>query len=310
MSLHVEPLSESFGSFVKRNGAADLAGLDTAAVIDLFKTRGVLIFRGFDADIAAFERFSDRFTTDWMPYTGGAHERKILNPAGDGTIYSVNFYLGRTQQVMFELPVHADMSYIKHSPVFLFFYCVHPAASGGETAVVDGEAVHRDLSARTRGLLEAQRIVYIRRYPEGDWQTRFGTSDLDEVKRFCDHNDMTLRIETHAPDRRTLTTEYAVTAIPETRWGKRRAFRNSIMPVLWQEENGRDNSLVRFEDGSKFPDDLIAELKTVTRKHRQLVAMRRAEVMMVDNTRVLHGRMTFDDPRRDVAIRMAGGTSW
>lgn len=306
--MEVEPITERFGAIVRKSDGQGLADLDDRQLMALFKEKGAILFAGFGADIAGFERFSSRFSSDWMLYEGGAHERRVLNPDGDGTIYSVNFYFGKTQQVMFELPVHSDMSYLKHSPLCLFFYCVQPARTGGETAVVDGEAVYRDLSDATRRLFAGRRITYIRKYYEGGWQLRFATSDLAEVQRFCDYNEMALRIEA-VDGGHTLTTEYTVSATPETRWGGR-AFRNSILPVVWQEENGKDNSLVRFEDGSPLPPDVIAELKAVTKKNRNLLPLHKTEILWVDNSRVLHGRMTFDDPARDVAIRMAASVPW
>ena len=304
--MEIQPIAGRFGAVVR--GGGTLSDLDEKRLMALFKEKGALLFAGYEADLAGFERFSNRFSNDWMLYEGGAHERRVLNPDGDGTIYSVNFYFGKQQQVMFELPVHADMSYIKHSPLCLFFYCVQPARNGGETAVVDGEAVYRGLSDSTRRLFAEKRINYIRKYYEGGWQLRFGTSDLEEVKRFCDHNEMALRIEA-VDGGHTLTTEYIVTATPETRWGGR-AFRNSILPVVWQEENGKDNSLVRFEDGSPLPPDVVAEVKAVTKANRNLIPLHKTEILWVDNSRVLHGRMTFDDPARDVAIRMAASVPW
>jgi alpha-ketoglutarate-dependent taurine dioxygenase len=304
--MEIQPIAGRFGAVLR--GGGTLSDLDDKRLIALFKEKGALLFAGFESDLAGFERFSNRFSSDWMLYEGGAHERRVLNPDGDGTIYSVNFYFGKQQQVMFELPVHADMSYIKHSPLCLFFYCVQPARTGGETAVVDGEAVYAGLGDATRRLFAERRIKYIRKYYEGGWQLRFGTSDLDEVRRFCDHNEMTLAIEKTA-EGLTLTTEYAVTATPETRWGGR-AFRNSILPVVWQEEQGKDNSLVRFEDGAPLPPDVIAEVKAVTKANRNLIPLHKTEILWVDNSRVLHGRMTFDDPARDVAIRMAASLSW
>jgi alpha-ketoglutarate-dependent taurine dioxygenase len=305
-----EPLSEDFGAVVSRQDGEDLFDLDVPALIDLFKKRGLVLFRGYGGGIAEMERFSGLLTSDWMPYEGGAHERRVLNPEGDGTIYSVNFYLGRKVQVMFELPVHSDMSYIKHHPVFLFFYCVQPAKSGGETQVVDGLRVYRSLSEGTRRLFAARRIKYIRTYKEGDWQVRFGTADLDRVRRFCAKNELALTIEEQEGGAHLLRTEYLASATPLGRYIGERVFCNSIMPVLKTEESGLDISLVRLEDGAPIPPDVVAELKEVTTRLRLLPRLEKTEMLWVDNTRVLHGRMTFDDPARDVAIRMAGSTTW
>lgn len=306
--IDYEPLSEDFGAVVRKRDAG-LFDLDVAALIDLFKRRGVVRFAGFGGGIAEMDRFSGRLSSDWMPYEGGAHERRVLNPDGDGTIYSVNFYLGRKEQVMFELPVHADMSYLKHHPVFLFFYCVQPARTGGETQVVDGRRVYLDLSDAARRLFAERRIKYIRKYKEGDWQGRFGTDDLDRVRRFCEWNELALTIE-EVPGGHLLTTEYVAWATPVGRFVGAPVFCNSIMPVIRTEESGFDISLVRMEDGTRIPPDVVAELKELVVRHRHLVQMQKTEMMWVDNTRVLHGRMTFDDPARDVAIRMAGSVTW
>jgi len=306
-TIAIEPIQEDFGATVRSQNGTSLFDLNVEEMIGLFKEKGVLLFTGFGPDLRAFEKFSDRFSTDWMHYDGGAHERRVLNPDSDRTIYSVNFYFGRKEQVMFELPVHADMSYLKHHPKILFFYSIQPARTGGETAIVDGLRVYREMSEPTKRLFATKKIKYIRKYFQGGWQLRFGTDDLEKVMAFCRENEMALSIDEKTM---TLTTEYATTATPRCRWGGQTVFCNSIAPVIWQEECGKDNSLVRLEDGSKIPPDVIEEMKSVLARNRVLVPLKKSEILLVDNTRVLHGRMTFDDPARDVAIRMGGNVAW
>jgi len=305
-ALVAHPIAGDFGVSIDRSHNPDLLGLDMEEVFDLCRTRGVVLFSGYDLDIEAFQEFTNRFSLDWMSYEGGAHERKILNPQGDGTIYSVNFYLGQKKQLTFELPLHADMSYLKHSPVILFFYSVMPARTGGQTMLCDGLQIYRELSEPTRRLFRSKRIKYIRKYPPGNWQGRFGTEDLEEVKAFCQKNELKLSIDGTG----TLTTEYLVSAVPQSRWGGHTVFRNSILPVVRQEEVGKDDSLVRFEDGSPLPREVIEELREVTRRLTVLLPLKLHEFLFVDNSRVLHGRKAFDDPEREVAIRMCGSVTW
>jgi hypothetical protein len=171
----------------------------------------------------------------------------------------------------------------------------------------DGAAIYDQLSKPTRDLLHAQRIKYIRKYPPGNWEVRFGTNDMNEVRAFCRDNELELSVDEATG---TLTTSYTVTAVPHGRWIDRPIFRNSILPVAKLEETGADNSIVRFEDGSALPADVLAELRAVTAKLTKLVPMATGDFMFVDNTRVLHGRKAFDDERREVAIRMVKSLDW
>jgi alpha-ketoglutarate-dependent taurine dioxygenase len=68
--------------------------------------------------------------------------------------------------------------------------------------------------------------------------------------------------------------------------------------------------LVRFEDGSHLSPDLISDIKTVSARLTYLAAQKTGDFMFVDNTRVLHGRKPFDDPKREVAIRMVRSLDW
>jgi alpha-ketoglutarate-dependent taurine dioxygenase len=301
LEIECGPLADEMGLVVKNTGKGAPADLPREQLIEAFKTRGVVYFQGFDFTLADFETFTNSYCSDWLTYQGGAHERQVLNPGSDKSVYSVNFYLGQKEQLKFELPLHCDMSYIKISPIALFFYCVQPAATRGETMLCDGAAVYEQLRESTRELLLSKPIKYIRKYPEGNWQTRFGTDNMDEVREFCAKNELALSVD---QSNGTLTTEYTVSATPLSHWGARRVFRNSILPVVWQEEQGKDASLVRFADGEPLPPDVVQEIKSVTARLTRLVQMAKGDFMFVDNTRVLHGRKGFDDPRRDVAIRM------
>ena len=306
-AVTAEPLTDDFGLVIAASGDLDPRELPRAEIIEACKSSGAVYFRDFDFSMEQFEEFTNLYCHDWLTYQGGAHDRQVLNPGGDKSVYSVNFYLGQKEQLTFELPLHCDMSYIKSSPPALYFYCVQPAAARGETMLCDGAAVYERLSQSTRDVLHAQRIKYLRKYPPGDWQTRFGTSDLDEVREFCRKNDLEFRIEDGSG---TVVTEYAVTAVPHARWLDRPVFRNSILPVVKQEETGRDASLVRLEDGSPLPAEVIADIRSVTKELTHLVPMAKGDFMFVDNTRVLHGRKQFDDPRREVAIRMVKTLDW
>jgi alpha-ketoglutarate-dependent taurine dioxygenase len=303
-----KPLTDSFGTVIRPSPGERLSDVDIDQIKQLCKTRGAVVLIGYRADIPGFEQFTNRLCSDWQNYQGGAHEKKVLNPESDGTILSTNFYFGKEQQSAFELELHSEMSYMKNRPAAVFFYVVQPAKSAGETMLCDGAAIVRELSPRTRELFTKNRIKYIRRTRPRGRMVRFWTEDENEARAFAAKNDMTFYVE---PGTDIWTTEYVAPAIRKSQWGNLDVFSNSVLPVLRQEEEGKDASFVRMEDGSKIPDEVIAELRDVAERCTQLIRWENpGDLAILDNTRVLHGRKNFDDLNREIAQRLGRSVDW
>ncbi len=302
-----ESIEPEFGTILRPANEETLADLDADEIKRLGKTRGAVVLFGFRPSIPDFERFTDRLTNDWQGYRGGVHQKKVLNPESDGTILSANFYYGKDQQSAFELALHSDMSYQRQRPSVLFLYCVTPAKIGGETMVCDGARILRELRPATRKFFEDHRIKYIRTIrPEGRL-VRFWTENEDEARAFCAENDLTLRVD---PTNQNWITEYVVSAIRESQWGVK-TFNNSILPVLDQEEGGFTNSLVRMEDDTRIPADIVAELRDLAQRVPYLISWQQpGDFAIIDNTRALHGRKDFADLDREIGQRLASSVDW
>ncbi|MEO8890080.1 MAG: TauD/TfdA family dioxygenase, partial [Coleofasciculaceae cyanobacterium] len=55
---------------------------------------------------------------------------------------------------------------------------------------------------------------------------------------------------------------------------------------------------------SKIPESVIDEIQTITEQLIQLVAWQKSDVLMIDNTRLMHGRRAFADNQRDIYVRL------
>lgn len=105
--IQVFPAAETFGRLiVSTGGSRPLKRLGTKTLIDLFKTYSLLWLRGFDLDPDGFVRFTNRFDTDFMGYSGGAYMRDTIG--GNKTLLSVT---GSRQ--FFAVPFHGEMYYTK-----------------------------------------------------------------------------------------------------------------------------------------------------------------------------------------------------
>jgi len=189
----------------------------------------------------------------------------------------------------------------------MWFYCVTPASAQGETIVCDGVQVYEKLSPSTRELFRQKQIKYIRNYKDGEWQLLCQTASPAELREYCEENDLALTINSD----NSVTTEYVTSAIVRPQWSKQDAFVNSILIVLWQEEDlGRKTSLVRLEDESRIPRDVVAEIKEVSDSLTHEIAWRPGQILMIDNTRMMHGRREFSDPQRAIYVRMCRSVDW
>jgi alpha-ketoglutarate-dependent taurine dioxygenase len=307
--MKTAPISEEFGTRIVATDKSNIFAIDQENIRSLFKKSGVLLFRDFDINTDKFEQFTNLFGTEFMHYIGGAQVRKIINKNGDQTISSVNFYTDsdKQQKRTFKLPLHGEMFYTKSRPTLLWFYCVAPPLEDGETTVCDGVQVYQELSEATKNLFKTKRLKYIRHYANGEWQGRFQTDDLSELAKFCQESDLHLKID---KDTQAITTEYVYPAIVKTRWGGQEAFLNSILIVEWQEAAGKTDSIVRLEDNSRIPDDVLLELQEVTERLTYLISWQRGDILMIDNTRMLHGRRAFSDQQRELYTRMCRSVPW
>ena len=264
-------------------------------LIELFKNSGVLLFRGFEIDRPRFVAYTEALTPDFIDYSGGAYARDKIG--GNATVLSVT---GHRQ--FFAVPLHGEMFYTKHRPTILWFFCVAPPVEGGQTTVCDGVALLNQLSAETRALFEAQPINYIRHYEDGVWQKIYQSDDVARVEAICRERDT--EFSHHAEDN-SISTQYRCSAITQPLYTDQPAFVNNILPVMVQEANGHTHSLVRFADGSKIPEDVISELKEVSERLTVEVNWQEGDLVMVDNSRLMHGRRAFDDTQRELNMRMS-----
>jgi alpha-ketoglutarate-dependent taurine dioxygenase len=241
---------------------------------------------------------------------GGGYKRRPASDRTDPSIMSVNYYLNEKEpnvQNTFPLPMHGEMYYMMNRPILIWFCCSRPALSGGETTVCDGAEVWKSLRPATKTLFETQRLKYLRWYTKADWQSRFQTDDITEVEHFCHENDQSVTVDRQA---QTVTTEYLYPAVITSRWGGHRVFINNIGPVTDQEQKGQTKNLVRLEDGSKIPDEVLREINQVIGDLTRGIAWKRGDFAVVDNTRVLHGRAAFQDNQREIFSRMTRSIDW
>ena len=308
---HSRPLARSFGRVLEARPGERLSDLDREQVLALYREYGALLFAGFAADREQFQDVTERFSRGFSTYQGGFFFDR--RPIGDDpTVLTVT-----ASDEGFAIPLHGEMYYTRQPPGVLWFGCETPPAEDGETTVCDGEDIYRRLSDCSRSLFAEQRVRYTRQLPDGVWQSTFQTDDPKEMERYCQANDTRLTVDEETGD---VTTEYLSWAFARGRSGQRDTFINNVIALYLGElsfERGtvaravRDLASeksfqirVRMEDGSRVPGAVVKEIMALNRRHAALVSWQRGDVLMVDNTRILHGRRAYTGAR-DIHVRLA-----
>jgi hypothetical protein len=205
---------------------------------------------------------------------------------------------------------HNESSHIHQWPLKIMFYCDTAARSGGETPIVDGRKVYRDLDPAIRQRFEEKRLMYVRNYKEGldvPWQSFFGTDDRATVEAYC--RSAGIEYEWTADDGlRTRKVAQAVARHPRTCelafFNQMQAhhvsclepdLRRSLLSIYDEEDLPRN---VYYGDGTPIEDSVVDEVVEVYRRAAVVFPWQAGDVLLVDNMLTAHARNPFVGPRK------------
>jgi alpha-ketoglutarate-dependent taurine dioxygenase len=281
------PLGQGTGLLITRSAAEGTLTDLAPSLIGLLADAGHLLLRGFGPSLDEFnalvERCSARITLDPAREFHGNVAQKV--DSGHGAI-----------------GLHIENGATPYSPDLLWFHCVVAAAEGSETTVCDGRRVWARLDSATRRLFLDTPVVFARTVGEAQWRqfTAFSLGDglgpaevsVDDLRRLVAASDTV--ITEHADG----SIHYAFTtyAAHRTRWSEQTAWANSIFGP----SHNYEAPDIRFADGSAIPASVLDRLATVTESVTENIAWRDGDVVLIDNSRVMHGRRAILDPRRTI----------
>lgn len=286
MNINIQPLSESIGQKLSNGGSVSIFKLEKDEIISLFKSYSVLLFRQFETNADTFSKFTSLFTTNFSNYAGGTAYRRVINQ--DQTLLSVN-------DSNDEVRLHGEMYYQRYVPAMLWFFCAKPSLKDGETLICDGKQFYDELSYSTKEIFSKKNLKFTRYQNKQMWQQRYKTDDLKVVIKICESNDVHLKIN----EDQSIVTEYISPAIFPSRCGKYKIFINTLLPVKQYIPNN-----IVFEDGTEITDDIVQDLIEISNRISIPIQVQKGDILMIDNTRVLHGRRAFADNQREMYVRI------
>jgi alpha-ketoglutarate-dependent taurine dioxygenase len=278
------------GNGVLLSGAGlSLDVLEKEELLATLAEAGFIVLRGFSADIGSFSRLVQRLSL-----------RVTLDPARQ-------FHGGKVAQKVdagYEaIGLHCENGNNPFLPHLCWFFCEKAAKEGSQTTVCDGYPVWDALSPATRERFLAQPIQYSRNVESAKWKTFVfhslqGRKPLEQIE----FNDLAAIYEGHEGASAELKPDgsihyvFQVAAAHRTRFSERLAFANSILGPSYNYEKPK----ITFADGTPISEQILAEISEVTGKFTENIEWQDGEVVLIDNTRVMHGRRAIKDPQRTI----------
>lgn len=271
-------------------------------------THGAVLFRGFDIEtVPQFESFIGTVSSGAMEYRYRSSPRTQVG----GNIYTSTDY--PADQSIFP---HNEHAYSPTFPLRIFFFCVTPAARGGETPISDCRKVLMRIDPEIRERFRAKGILYVRNFGDGfglPWTTVFQTDDRTQVEEYCRQNG--LAVEWKDGNRlRTRRVGPAIFRHPRTGeeiWFNHAAFYHwtTLEPTvrdrlseIFGEEDMPNNTF--YGDGTPIEPEVAAHLREAYQQELIFFPWQKGDLLMADNMLVTHARSPYGGARK-VVVGMA-----
>jgi len=242
-------------------------------IVDAYKRHGALLLRGFTTDLDSFGRFTAQFCSGSV--FNESRGRLLLNETHN--IQSVN--LGTVA-----FPLHPELSREPWKPDVCFFACLAPPRRLGATTVCDGSAIVERLPAALRDAMSRRRLRYTKQAISEELGFWFGTAEPSDAQLAAPPESCPFVFHREG-DR--IRRSFSRPFLHRPMFTDRLAFGNFLLFARYG--IGRwDFPLL--DDGEPVPADWTAAVRDIGDELSAAVAWRAGDLLMLDNTRFMHGR--------------------
>ncbi len=265
---------------------------------------GAILFRGFGHGAAPvdFESFAAAVSDRLIDEYGDLPRDSV-----SGRVYKSTPYPSDKA-----ILIHNESSHLHRYPTKIFFSCVIPARSGGESPILDCRALYKRLDPALVEKMRRKKLKYVRNYIDSvdvSWQHFFQTEDRAAVEAYCRRND----IEFEWFGDSGLRTSVVCDAVRKHQVTGEDVFFNQIClhHISCVDPSTRD-SLIRlygleglprnvyYGDGEPIEDEVVAELRRAVDELSVQFPWEKHDVIMVDNVLCAHARNPFEGERKIV----------
>lgn len=269
---------------------------------------GGILLRGFTvATPLEFRKFAANSGMPLASYEFGSTPRTRIFPG----VYTSTEYPAHQS-----IPLHNEQSYTRQWPARIWFHCITPPATGGETPIADSRLVFERIPRALRDAFVQRELLYVRNYSAAldvSWQRVFGTESRAEVEQYCAAHQIEWEWK---PDGELRTRQRCQSAISHPVTHEQVWFNQAHLFHISSVEPGIQSSLLQavgeadlprnvyFGDGSPIETSALDCIRAVYRDTAVTFPWQAGDILTLDNVLVAHGRSPFTGNRK-VIVAMA-----
>jgi alpha-ketoglutarate-dependent taurine dioxygenase len=268
---------------------------------------GAVLFRNTGInDVPDFDRVIKDIAGTPMSYVDGFSPRTKL---------TASTYTSTEYDADFSITMHNELSYSAKWPSRLFFSCMIPCESGGETTIADCREILKGFRPQLLQELETKGVRYVRNLHSGggagpSWQQTYETEKKEDVERFCHENNIEFLWKEDGGIKltqfRPAVIEHPVTK--EKVWFNQvdQFHPSHLDPDIYEAlmimyETEEDMPMYgSFGDTSEIGNEKIAEIRDTVDRHIVKNRWEKGDLLLVDNVLVCHGRSPYKGNRKIV----------
>jgi alpha-ketoglutarate-dependent taurine dioxygenase len=264
--------------FIVPDGEAGLLDIERTTIVDLYKAHGALLFRGFGIDIEQFRAFAQQFcSTSVVNESPG---RRPVDP--DAHIFTVD-------AGTHAFPLHPELSREPWKPDVAFFGCVSAPSEGGKTTICDGVALAQALPESLREALGGRRLVYIQSTWPSLLEYWLGTATPTDAQLASQPPGCPYEFRRFPQG---IARIFSRPALHRPMFVNAPAFGNFL---LFARALGHSDSIV-LDEGRPVPEPWVEIIGATAEQLTVPVDWQSGDLLMLDNTRFMHGRTRIVDP--------------
>ena len=266
-----------------------LLSVDEMLVKDLYVAHGALLFRGFTSDLATFAEITARFCSTYI--WNESRGRKAIT--SDKRIQTVD---GGVRH----FPLHAELARQPWKPDVAWFACMNPPGRGGETTICDGIGIAGNMPGHMLRTLQDRQLLYVREPQASECQYWFNTTEPNDEMIETPPSNCPFSFIRQAG---SLYCAFTRPLLHKPMFSDDLAFANFL---LFARLKLRERAYPMFEDGTEIPDEICNGIRQISGRILVPIVWQKNDVLMLDNTRFMHGRNAIVDVAERVILTNFG----
>mmetsp|Transcript_68016 Transcript_68016/g.142026 ORF Transcript_68016/g.142026 Transcript_68016/m.142026 type:complete len:789 (-) Transcript_68016:105-2471(-) len=298
-------LGPSAGRSVTADELAKWTADNEARLRSLALQHGAVLIRGCGINTPEdFGAVSGALQCQPYDYVGGAAPRTELVK---GLVFTSN-----ESPPDQPIPFHHELAQSPTPPAYILFSCAVEAQEGGATPIIHSAEVATFFEKNFPDFarkVEALGVRYVRVMPEvtdptsaqgRSWKETYNAGTREEAEAVMRKQGTSWEWLPNGDCKTTTAVLPALKTDPRT--GKR-VFFNSMIAAFtgWNDARNVGENAVVLGDGSPVDKEVLLAVAKFMEERRVVFRWKKGDILLVDNTLVMHARETFVPPRRVLA---------